>query len=150
MSKLYISASTTVGTGVAYATGDNVAGKISLTDARFYGLNGLAIRGIGLSDTSKQSAQTDVVFFHTNPSTSTFTDNVAQTIADAEIGNILGIVNIPAANYAAFVDNSFAYVQCNVPLYSSTTILYAVLVTRGTPTYTEAGALQLKVLVGPA
>jgi hypothetical protein len=139
----------TISTSPAYTAGDNVGAKITLASAvRVSGGTGI-IQSITLSDKGKQSAATDVIFFSANPTNTTATDNTAQTIHDTDLLTIIGVVSIVAADWFAFVDNSVASklgLGLAFKAVGSTSI-YAILVTRGTPTYTATTDLQLGVTI---
>jgi hypothetical protein len=141
-------ATPTVSAASIYADGDLVGGKITLASAvRAAGAGGV-IQAITLTDLAKQSAAIDVIFFNADPSTTTFTDNAAFDVADAELVNIIGIVKLAAADYAAFNDSSaICKTGINLPFVLAGTSLYAALVTRGTPTYAATTDVKLRVTV---
>ena len=143
-----ITVTPTVSTTPAYASGDAVGGKLTLPNAvRLAGGVGI-IRSIVLTDKGKQNAAIDVVVFRADPTATTFTDNAALSVADADLLSIAGVVSVAAADYAAFVDNSVATKSgLGLAVNSITTTLYACLVTRGTPTYTASSDLQLTVVI---
>ncbi len=133
----------------AYAAGDLIGGKLTLTPAvRLQGFGGILTR-ITLTDKAKQNAPIDVVFFVADPTGTTFTDQAALAIADADLLNAFH-VSILATDYASFSDNSEATVS-NVGaafrLAAAEKALYAALVCRGTPTYVAADDLQLTVAI---
>lgn len=144
-----IAVAPTVSTTPAYTAGDAVGGKLTLASAvRLSGGNGL-IQSVVLADKGKQSVALDVVFFNADPSGTTFTDNGALTIADADLLKIVGHVSVAAADYSAFVDNSVA-TKAGLGLafkLASGTSLYACIVARGTPTYTSTSDVQLLVSI---
>lgn len=132
----------------AYASGDLLGAKLTLSSAiRTSGGTGI-IESIVLTDLAKQNAQIDVVFFDSNPSATTFTDNAALDIADADLEKIIGHVTIYASDYISFSDNAVATVR-NLGLAfqaSGSDDIYACLVVRGTPTY-AADDLALRVTI---
>jgi hypothetical protein len=129
-----------------YAAGDLIGGKLTLTPAvRLPGCGGIIVR-ITVADKAKQNAPIDVVFFVADPTGTTFTDQAAFAIADADLLNAFH-VQVLASDYASYSDNSEATVN-NVGAafrLASGSALYAALVSRGTPTYAAAGDLQLTV-----
>jgi hypothetical protein len=132
----------------AYAAGDLIGGKLTLTPAvRLPGFGGIITR-ITIADKAKQNAAIDVVFFVANPTGTTFTDQAAFAIADADLLNAFH-VQILATDYASYSDNSEATVNNLGAAFrlSSGSALYAALVSRGTPTYAAAGDLQLAVAI---
>lgn len=133
--------------GAAYTTGD-VLGSTSpilFTPARIIGGSGI-IQSIYIHDLSKQSIALDVVIFSQNPTGTTFTDNGALDVADADLPKVR-VVSIVAADYAAFADNSVATkMGINLPFKTSQNgDLWFCLVTRGAPTYV---ANELSVAFG--
>ena len=133
----------------AYTAGDNVGGLLTIGGAVLTSGGFAVIETVVLSDSAKQSAALDIVFFDSNPSASTFTDNGALTITSGDITRIIGHVPILATDYTNFVTNSVATIR-NVQLFFtvvSTTTIYAAIVARGTPTYTNASSLNLRVVI---
>ena len=124
--------------GAAYATGDTLGDKspIMIAPGRVIGGTGI-IHSVTVQDLSKQSIALDVVIFDANPTGTTFTDNSALDIADADLPKVIGIVTITAGDYAAFNDSSVAHVRgLSLPFQCiSSTSLWFALVTRGSPTY---------------
>lgn len=142
-------ATPTISISPAYASGDLIGGKISLLRATRGTMGSGIIHSVVLADKGKQSAAVDVVFFASNPSGTTFTDNGALTVADADLLNVVGVVSVTASDYASFADNSVAtklQVGLAFKLDEGET-LYACLVSRGAPTYTSTSDLQLRVSI---
>ena len=78
------------------------------------------------------------MFFDSNPSATTFTNNAALDIADSDIDRIIGVVSVAATDYAAFSDNSVATVKGIAMPYQCVEdegTVYVAFVSRGTPTY---------------
>lgn len=134
-------------TAGAYVAGYDIGGKLTLTSAvRVSGGSGI-INSLILSDKGKQNSAVDIIFFDADPASTTFTDNAALTVADADLTKIIGVVNITANDYASFADNSVATVK-NLGLafkVTTSTNIYATVVSRGTPTYASTSDLSLKV-----
>ena len=137
------SATPTLDTG-AYADGDLMGGKLTLTDLLGSTFTGV-IETIVLRDLAKQSLVCDVVFFNSNPTNTTFTDQAAFDVHDTDIDKIAGVVNLATASYRAFNDSSIVC-AFNVGLHivADSDDVYCCLVTRGAPTY---GASDLKLFV---
>jgi len=140
-----LSSTPTIDTAI-YASGDSIGGLITLTNAA-YALTGSGfISYITIADKDREGADIDVVFFTSNPSATTFTNNAALTINDADLVKIACVVNVTTD--AIFVDNGVSYVSsanCPFDLGYNNTTLYAALVSRGTPTYTSTSDLTLRV-----
>jgi hypothetical protein len=140
-------------TAGAYSANDLVGGKISLTPAaRLVSLPSniiptATIINVILTDKSTQASNTDVIFWSADPSATTFTDNAALTVADADLLNIIGIVTVNS--WTTFAANSVGTTTSAVTfpyqLASEASTLYASLITRGTPTYASTSDLTLRV-----
>lgn len=131
-----------------YASGDLIGGKLTLTDLCGEART-MEIVSVLLTDLAAQNSAIDIIFFNADPTGTTFTDNAALDIADADLTKVCAIVKLLAANYAAFADSSAIAsggIEQIVQL-SGSQDLYAALVSRGTPTYVAASDLQLKVAV---
>jgi len=96
--------------GAAYASGD-VLGDLSPIEipnfVRNAGGTGL-VQSLVINDLSNQSGAIDVVFFDSEPTATTFTDNSALDIADADLPKVIAVVSVTSANYKAFADNCVA------------------------------------------
>lgn len=136
----------TVSTSPAYTAGDAIGGKISFTSAvRAASPGSGMIHSIGISDLAKQDSAIDIIFFSADPSGTTFTDNTALDIADADLTKIIGIKKLVATDYSDFADNACACVG-NVGLpfkLASGTTLYACLIARGTPTFASTNDITV-------
>ena len=135
----------------AYADGDLVGGKITLTDIIPQRRGGI-LQSIELHDLDSQAAALILIIWDKNPSGTTFTNNGALDIADADLPNVIGLVWIGASDYEALADNSVACVKnIGIPLKSADDSgdLYAALLSDGaTPTYSANGlSLTLNLLV---
>lgn len=137
----------TVSTSPAYSTNDNIGGKLTMTGLVGGTGQGL-LQQVELVDQAAQNSAIDIYFFNADPSNTTFTDNGAMDIADADMAKIIGVVSIAAADYKAGADNSFAIVKgVNLLIPSLSRIVYGALVSRGTPTYVATTDLALKLFV---
>ena len=152
-----VEATPTVSTSPAYTSGDSVGGKISLSPAVRAISTPQVVVGTGtitsviITDKAKQSAEIDVIFFDTDPSNTTVTDNGALTIHDTDLLNIVGIANVNT--WKDFVDNSAGTTSATIayPFVlnetsgTADTTLYVALVTRGTPTFASTSDITLRV-----
>lgn len=134
----------------AYSSGQVVGGLLTFSAAaRGPGMGGL-IQSVIMLDQDGQNAVTDVIFFAANPSNSTFTDQAAVALAAADLAAArVGVAHITdwtlaaAATMGIGTDPTFRGIpfQCA----SGLNTLYAVMVTRGTPTYTGASKVSLAI-----
>lgn len=136
----------TVDTNI-YASGDLIGGKntLSLAVRRNYG-SGI-INRIEVIDQSKNSANLDVVFFTTNPTNTTFTDNAAFDPHDTDSPFIICAANV--TTHLAYADNSSSYSNqsCAFKLTEQSQKLYMAIVARSTPTFTAATDLWVRVSI---
>jgi hypothetical protein len=124
--------------GATYGSGDVLGDKcpIKIEAAKSPFGTGI-IHSVIIQDLSKQSGALDIVFFDSNPTATTFTDNAALDIADADLPKVIGVVSVLASDYAAFNDNSVATVKgISLPVKSlSSNNLWIAVVSRDTKTY---------------
>jgi hypothetical protein len=123
--------------GAAYATGDLVGGKITISDVlNNDGQDGF-VYSIADQDKSNQKVALDIVLFNEDPTETTFTDNAAIAIHADDLNKVIGVISVLAADYCAFASNAVATkVLNNLPFRSSSTNkIYACVVSRGAPTY---------------
>lgn len=144
-SSTVLSATPTLAVAGTYASGDSVGTLITFTQASTDRDTGV-IQHVTLVDLAKQNIAADIIFFSANPSGTTFTDNGALDIADADMSKVIGHVSISSTDYCSLNDNSFA-TKANIGLVfklTTSNTLYAAIVTRGAPTYTS-GDITLEV-----
>jgi len=162
----FVEATPTIEASSAYSAGDSIgAAVISLAgataetggltaaevrEAAGWGTgnetHGGMIQSVILTDLGKQSAEIDVVFFDADPSQTTFTDNAALDVDDADLLNIVGVAAV--TTWKDFSDNSVGQtLNLAIPfvLEDGGNTLYAALVSRGTPTYASTADLTLRV-----
>lgn len=133
--------------GNIYASGDLMGGKLTLSNAIRVAAGSGILQDIVVQDLTNQKAALDVVLFDSDPSTTTFTNNAALDVSDADLVRIIGHVSILASDYISFADNAVATKSgLAMPVdVAAGRNLYACVVCRGTPTYTanELGELLL-------
>lgn len=136
----------------AYDDGDLVGTKMTLTDILPHGRGGL-LETVTLHDLDAQDAALQLLIWDTNPSGTTFTNNSALDVADADLPNIIARIAIAATDYTDLADNSVGCVtQIAIPVKAAIQgILYAALVSDGaTPTYSANGlSITFGLLVDP-
>lgn len=117
----------------AYATGNNMGGVLTFANAvRISGGSG-RIKGIIITDSSKQNVAMDITFFSATPAAQT--DRTATAISASDLALIIGQTNV--SNYASFNATSAAFVQCDIPIKLAATSLFALTTLRGAGTYTS-------------
>ena len=146
-SGMFIAAETLTIEAAAYASGDLVGGKITISPPapgrRM--MPGLLIQSVVITDLAEQSVNLDVIFFDADPSNTTFTENAPLDIADADLVNIIAVVHI--TDWSDFADNSQGQaINLALPaLRASSNMIYAAIVVRGAPTYASTSDLTIKI-----
>lgn len=146
-----------VATGVtnntaAYTAADFLGTKLTFTNAARAAAGSGIIESIIIRDLDNQKAALDLVFFHTDPTATTFTDNGAVEFADADVLNAIGFISVLAADYITTQTtggNAVATKLINLPFKLPLGLtFYAGAIVRGTPTYaTNNSALQYTLYV---
>ena len=137
-----------------YTSGDLMGGKITITQAgtandgrphRLTDFSGI-IQSVIIMDLDARNLDIDVVFFDTDPTNTTFTDNAAFDINDTDLLTVIGVVNV--TTWAAFNDNGVGK-SVNEGLAFHTGLngsaIYAALVARGAHNLSTTNALTLRV-----
>ena len=139
-----LSKAVTVDTNI-YAAGDNVGGLLTFENALDVGFKTGKITNVIISDLAKQAGDFDVVIFDANPSATTFTNNAALDIADADITKIAAVISLTTS--VNFADNEIVISAASVgyQVRSAGTTLYAAIVARSTPTFAATTDLAIKI-----
>lgn len=147
-----VSATPTVDTS-AYVTGDLIGGKLTFSGALRSSTSAGYIASVMVYDKSVQAHDLDLVIFSEDPSATTFTDQAAFDIADADLSKIGSVVSLVSANRMAFADNGVKFSTVSHPIKgvpvsgALTTTLYGALISRGTPTFATASDITVKICV---
>lgn len=154
MSEIEVSAAVpavtiTTSTSPAYSTGDQIGGINTIANAVVRNFKTGTLIDVVIIDKDGQNAAIDVYLFSASP-TLVSTDNAAFSISDSEAAaKLLGFVSVAATDYSSTAQNSIASPAAPKPIViqpsAESTSIYAVLVSRGTPTYTSTSALTLKL-----
>ncbi len=131
-----------------YSAGDLLGGKIIFANAvRGSGHHSGVIQSVVITDLDKQSINIDVLFFDTDPSNSTYTENGAHDVHDTDILNLVGVALV--SDWKAFSDNSAGQaLNLGIPFDLGTgTILYAVMIARGTINLGSTSSITLRVSI---
>lgn len=127
----------------AYSDGDLIGELQTLANATSPTVFGGIIAQVVITDKDAESTNIDVVYFDTNPSATTFTDNAAFDVADADLTKIICVVAI--TTHKLFADNGISEAQnVNCPFRASSSTIYAAFVAREAVTYTSASDLSLR------
>lgn len=148
---VFVSAILSVDTS-AYATGDLIGAKQTYNYATQVGTGSGYVTSVTISDQSVQASDLDLFLFCTNPAATTFTDQAALDVADADTTKVCGVVHFDSTTRFAFADNGVKFIIPNpIPIRTIDTYgevtrtLYGALVSRGTPTF--AASTDLKVTI---
>lgn len=149
----FISASPTVDTGGAYASGDLIGGKLTFTNALRPTAGSGYLVSVAIADKAAQAVDLDLVLFRQDPTGTTFTDQAAFDPADADLGKVITVVNFGSSSRFAYNDNGTKFVgSLAIPLQGLTSAnltqgtIYGALVARGA--YTGASSSDLTVTLG--
>lgn len=147
-----ITATPTVDTS-AYQTGELVGGKLTFTGALKTITGTGYLVSVNMMDQSAQAVDFDVVIFREDPTGTTFTDQAAFDVADADTSKIIAVVQLGSATRFAFADNSVHFIgSLAIPVQATNSgggiagTLYGALISRGTPTFTAA--TDVKITIG--
>lgn len=136
----------------AYAQFECVGGKLTISDAVPLQYGSAAITSARLFDKNNQAHPYELIIFDQDPSATTFTDNAAITVNDADLSKICGVISFPTSSRASFADNSVTSVDgLYVPVRPAvgTTTFYAALRTgsASTPTFAATGDVRLELVL---
>jgi hypothetical protein len=125
----------TVTASSAYAAGNAIGGKMTVTNAARVSAGSGLVQSVTVNMKTAQTSQIDIFLFDSDPSTSTITDKTAFALASADFDKAIGVVHV--TDWTAGNTASIGQAQnLSIPFsLASGTSLYAVAVTRGTPTY---------------
>ena len=125
----------------AYASGDCMGGLFKLKGVDLYQSG--YIHTALLGDKDSEEATISLVIFSSKPSSTTFTDNAALDINDADLNKIIGIIEF--STYTTFSSSSVSYkgVQSIPYVLDNNSEIYCTLLCGGTPTYTATTDLTV-------
>jgi len=144
---------TPVITAGAYSALDAVGGKLEFEDARTeYDRTGVIIQA-HLSDKGKQNALLYLVLFDRDFTPTA--DNDAFAVSDADLLNVIVVIEFAVANYVSFNANSFctmgfAGVDVELPFVlekGGTSLFGQLFVKTTTPTYTSTSDLSVGLII---
>lgn len=130
-----------------YSSGDCVGGLLTFNGMLSGPTKTGKVRSVKITDNAKQNAALTLLLFSGNPSGSTLTDNSAVVIATSDLLKLCPYVAVLATDYQSFSTNSLATVSSLLSgVWSATTgsgagLIYGVLMTTGTPTYSGLSSL---------
>lgn len=145
LSQTVVTVTQTVTASSAYASGNCVGALITIANAAASSGGSGTILAAVVDCLSAQTTQMDLIFFDSDPSSgSTITDKTALAIAAAGSPKAIGVNHI--TDWTSLGTPSLGQGQ-NQPIpfsIPSGTTLYAVLVTRATPTFAATGDITVR------
>lgn len=126
----------TVSAVTTYTAGDCIGTKQTLTGVTN---SSATLVSLSVNDEGAEAQDMDVLIFKADPSNSTFTDNAACAVADADLASLVGVISL--RDHYALSDNGLSVGLTDLPLNGATSF-YAVAVARGSGyTYDATDAL---------
>lgn len=136
----------TVDTAI-YAAGEVMSAVQEIPAVYNDGRNVVALHSITVLDKDKRSQPFDILFFDSLAAMGGAL-NAAVNISDADAEKIVAIVSVLAGDYVDLVNSSIA-IKSNVgqviEVPEGTTSLWMATIARGTPTYTNAANIKIKL-----
>ena len=138
MTLIKIAGATVGATAHTYAAGQLVGGKITLTGVVNPSRRDPVLCAVTVQDLTKQNSALNLIFFDANPAATTFTDNAAFDLADADITKVIAIAPVAASDYVSLNDNSVGCARnLALPIESAAGDgdMYMCVICAGAPTY---------------
>lgn len=130
--------------GSAYASGNVVGSLLTFTACARLGVGSGLLQSLIMTTQSAQTGQFDVLLFRDNPSASTFTDKTALSVNTADLDKLFGFVTLTAPESLG-TPSMYQAQQLAMPFQcASGTTLYAVIVTRATPTFSSTSGVNIR------
>ena len=137
-----VSVTPTISATPAYTSGDAVGGKQTIAAACRVSGGDALLQSLTIIDKANQKQPLTLLFFDSDPSAATITDNAA-FVFSTDISKLIGKVNVLAADYET-VDSIGIAVLANLGLQlkaSGSSSLYVAVVTTGTPDFASTSDL---------
>ncbi len=133
----------------AYATGDVIGGKMTITNALLSAGGSGILQSVQVCSKSDLTVDLDLIIFSADPATTTFTENGAVAIDVVDVSKVLAVIPITTRKdlgtpVVAYANNLAIPVQGDAA--NLTRHLYASLVARGA--YTPASTSDVTVRFG--
>jgi hypothetical protein len=128
----------------AYTAGNVVGGLLTFTNAVDAALSGILQR-VTVDCKSVQTAGFKLYVFAANPSSSTFTDKTAPSIAAADVGKLVDVIALAAPDSGLGTHTLYVADGLADALVLVASSLFAVLVTTGTPTFGSTSDISVSL-----
>lgn len=127
-----------------YTSGDVVGGLLDFGALIAVNNRGV-LKSLLVLDADNQKAALTLLLFASKPA-GTFTDNSALALSAADLALVTAKVDVAPTDYETFDSKALAQIDVATVLASlnSDRHLYGVLVTTGTPTFTDTDRLKLR------
>lgn len=131
----------------AYATGDLIGGKQLLANASRGFTGSGVISHIAVTDKDAINAEFDLVFFSSDPSASTFTENGSLSINDNDLIKRICTINISSSSYTSYPTNSSSDSLNNNCVFKTlgSTNAYLAVIIRSSATYLSTSSLTFRI-----
>lgn len=131
-----------VTSNTTYAAKDCIGGKLTFNTAGR--LRRGVINAVTIACDDDNSLQMDLVLFDSDPSGTTFTDDAALDIADADLDKICGVIELNS--WYSFNDNSVGHKSAlGIPYNADDDVIYGALVARAAVVLTGTDVLKIKL-----
>lgn len=129
----------------AYAANDLIGGKLTL-EGLTQPILGAVIQTINVIDLANQKSALDLFFFTKDPSATTFTDQAALDVDDADLPYAF-LVQVAASDYVSLADNAIATIKPSVAFtpQNADGKLFLAIRSGGTPDYVAASDLVIVI-----
>lgn len=130
----------------AYSAADQLGGVNDLDEVAADSGGVLVLESVLVIDNAKQKAALDIFFFDSQPTVSN-ADNGAFALSAANLSKCVGVAKVAAADYGDTSAQAVAQTSPKIimKVAKKAKKLFAVVVSRGTPTYTAADNLVIKL-----
>jgi len=133
----------------AYAANDQLGELMTLSGGvRFSeASSGSLLKNLTILDKASQSSTLDVYLFDASPTVAS-ADNAALDISDAEMADkCIGVIKVASGDYTVLANSTLATVSVSDTLLKAidgATAIFAIMASRGTPTYGSTSDLVLR------
>ncbi len=141
-----VSVTPVISSSPAYTSGDAVGGEQKLTGACRVTGGKAILQTITIQDVANQKAALTILFFDSEPTGATITDNSAFAWGSTAFAKVVGKIDVAAGDYETVASKAVAAkTALGLEMQAAgAPDLWAVVVTTGTPTYTTASDLTFK------
>lgn len=132
----------------AYGSGDQIGSKLTVTGPSSGSGSGCRIEKVVVVDKASQKSNLKIWLFNDDPTVAS-ADQAAANVSDTElVSKCIGVIAVSGStDYADLSAASVATVKPDLVVKpkAGTNTLYALVVSGGTPTYTSASDLTIKL-----